>query len=151
RAQHRLLEIRRIGRKDLPASDVFPEYLNRSHIRKLAPQTFVVLLGGGEPHTVVCRLLALVAKDQDNLVLNVDREAAKHGASPGQQRSDRVQHKLVGYNLALLGGEERVAQREGGRIGTRLRHRTHDIAQMSGWGMIRPQPQSASDPASLSQ
>jgi len=92
----------------------------------------VVLLGGGEPHTVVCRLLALVAEDEDDLVLNIDREAAKHGVSPGQQRSDRVQYKLVGYDLALLGGGDRVAQREDGRIATRLRHRTYDIAQVSG-------------------
>src|SRR5271157_1379192 len=61
-AQRRLLEIWRIGRKDLPAGDLLSEYLNGSHIRKLASQTFVVLLGGGEPHTVVCRLLALVAR-----------------------------------------------------------------------------------------
>src|SRR5271166_3391005 len=150
RAQHRLLEIRRIGRKVLPASDVFPEYLNRSHIRKLASKTFVVLLGGGEPNSVICRLVALVAENEDNLVLNVNREAAKHGASPGQQRSNRVQHKLVGYDLAMLGGEERVAQKQGGRITTRLRHRTHDIAQTSGRIVIPPH-HNPPDPASLSQ
>jgi len=32
-------------------------------------------------------------EDEDNLVLNVDREAAEHGARLGRQRSDRVEHE----------------------------------------------------------
>ena len=55
----------------------------------------MVFLGGGQPHSVVCCPIALVAEDEDNLVLNVDREAAKHGASLGRQRSDRVEHELM--------------------------------------------------------
>src|SRR5271157_6315873 len=82
-AQRSFLKIWRIGRKNLPAGYLLPECLNGSHIRKFASETFVVLLGGGEPHTVVCRVVALEAEDEDNLVLlvlNIDREGAKHGA-----------------------------------------------------------------------
>ena len=89
---------------------------------ELPAQTLMVLLGGGEPHPVVCRLVAFVAKDEDNLVLNVDREAAEHGAGLGQQRSDGVEHEFVRNRLALFDGEDGVVQREEGRIATRLRH-----------------------------
>src|SRR5271167_2267109 len=82
-AQRRLLEIRRIDRQDLPARHFLPEYLNGSHIRELAAKAFVVLFSGSEPHSVICSLVALVAQDEGNLVLNVDRQAAKHGVGPG--------------------------------------------------------------------
>lgn len=122
------LEIWRIGRKDLPARDLLPKYLNGSHVPELAAQTLVVLLGGGKPHAVVRRLVALVAQYEDNLVLNVDREAAEHGASRRRQWSDRVEHELMRDDLALLDGEEGVLQREKGRVATTLRHRAYDIA-----------------------
>ena len=83
RSQSGLFEILRVGREDLPAGHLLPEHLNRTHVRELPPQTLVVLFGCGQPHSIVRRLSALVAEDEDYLVLNVDREAAKHGASFG--------------------------------------------------------------------
>jgi hypothetical protein len=74
----------------------------------MPPQTLVVLLGSGQPHSVVRRSIALVAEDEDYLVLNVDREAAKHGASRGRRRRDRVEHELMRDGLSLLDGEGSV-------------------------------------------
>jgi hypothetical protein len=70
-----LFEILRVGREDLPACHLLSENLDRAHFRKLPPQTLVVLLGRGQPHSVVRRSLARVAQDEDNLVLNVNRES----------------------------------------------------------------------------
>jgi hypothetical protein len=72
RAQRSLFEILRVGREDLPACHLLSEQLNRTHIRELQPQTDVVFLGSGEPPSDVCRPIALVAGDEDNLVLNVE-------------------------------------------------------------------------------
>jgi hypothetical protein len=118
--QGRLLEILGIGRKDLPARDLLPQHLNGSHVGELAPQTLVVLLGGGEPHPVVGRRVAFIAEDEDNLVLNVDRKAAEHGAGHGRQRSERVEHECMRDRLALLDGEEGIVQRDEGRFATGL-------------------------------
>ena len=76
-----------------------------------------MLLGGGEPHPVVCRLVKFVAQDEDNLVLNlvtanIDGEAAEHGVSPGRQRSERVKHEFMWNRLALLDRKQGVVQRE---------------------------------------
>jgi hypothetical protein len=72
----------------------------------------MVLFGSGQPHSVVRRPIALVAEDEDYLVLNLDREAAKHGASLGRQRNHRVEHELMRGRLSLLDGEGSVIQRE---------------------------------------
>jgi len=81
----------------------------------------MVLIGGSEPHSVVCRLVAFVAEDEDNLVLNVDREAAEHGVGPGRKRRDGVEHECMRDGFALFDSEKAV-QREEGRIATGLRH-----------------------------
>jgi len=75
-----------------------------------------------QPHSVVRRPIALVAEDEDYLVLNVDREAAKHGASLGRQRGHRVEHELMRDRLSLLDGEGSVIERKGGFIATAFRH-----------------------------
>jgi hypothetical protein len=108
RAQRGLFEILRVGREDLPAGHLLPEHLNRAHVRKLPPQTLMVLFGRGQPHSVVRRPIALVAEDEDYLVLNLDREAAKHGASLGRQRSHRVEHELMrtGYRGLMARGSK---------------------------------------------
>jgi len=80
----------------------------------------MVLLGGGEPHPVICRVAALVPEDQDNLLLNVDREAAEHGAGTGRQWSNRIEHELMRNSLALLDGKQGIVQREKGCIATGL-------------------------------
>jgi translation initiation factor IF-1 len=85
----------------------------------------MVLFGGGKPHSIVCGLVAFVAQYEDNLVLNVDREAAEHGAGLGRECGDRLQHELMRDSLALFDGEERVVQWERAYISMRTRHRTH--------------------------
>src|ERR1039458_2149766 len=123
-AQRRLLEIRRIDRKDLPARYLFAECLNGSHVRELAAQTLVALFGSGEPYPVVGGLVALVAQYEDDLVLNVDREAAEHGTGLGRQRGDRVEHELMRDGLAPLDGEAGIVQRQQWRIAMGCGHRT---------------------------
>jgi hypothetical protein len=82
-----------------------------------------MLRRGGKPYSIVRRTVALVAQYEDNLVLNKDGEAAEHGASPGRERSNRVEHKCMRYDLALFGGEESAVLRERGEIATSLRAR----------------------------
>ena len=120
------LEILRVGWKDLPARHLLPQHLDGSHVGELPPQTPVLVFGGGKPHPVVCRLITFIAEDEDNLVLNVDREAAEHGARLGRQRSDRVEHEFMRDRLAMLDGERGVVQREEGSIATGLRHASQE-------------------------
>lgn len=120
--QRCFLEILRIGWKNLPVRHLLPQHLDGSHVGELPLQTPVLIFGCSEPHAVVCRLITLVAKDEDNLVLNVDREAAEHGARLGRQRSDRVEHEFMWNRLARLDAEQGVVRREEGRIATGLRH-----------------------------
>jgi len=40
----------------------------------------MVFFDGGEPHFIVCRLIALISQNEDKLPLDVDRDATKHGA-----------------------------------------------------------------------
>jgi len=82
----------------------------------------MVLLGGCEPHSIVCRLVGLIPQYEDNLVPNVDSEATEHGASFGRQHSDRVKYKPMRDSLALLGSEQCVVYRPKPRIVTVLRH-----------------------------
>jgi len=51
-AQRRLLEIRRIGRKNLPARYLLPEYLNESHISILPSDGLPETIAPG-PHSPV--------------------------------------------------------------------------------------------------
>jgi hypothetical protein len=103
--QRCFLEILRIGWKNLLARHILPQHLDGSHVGELPPQTPVLVFGGSEPHPVVCRLITFVAEDEDNLVLNVDREAAEHGARLGRQRSDCVELEFMWNRLARLDGD----------------------------------------------
>lgn len=114
-AQRGFLEIRRVGGKHLPAGHLLAEHLNGSHVRKLAAETLVVLFGGAEPHPVVRIRSGLIAQDEDDLVPDVDREAAEHRVSPWRHRSERVEHELMRDVLARLGGEGGV-RRGGGLV-----------------------------------
>src|SRR5437879_8416764 len=98
--QRGCLEVGRVGWKYLPACHWFAKHLNGAHIRELSPQTVVMLLGGGEPNSVIRRRIALVAEDQHNLVLHVDGEAAKHGTRRGRKSSDRVEDELMRDSFA---------------------------------------------------
>jgi hypothetical protein len=75
-----------------------------------------MLLGCGEPDPVVFRVAGLVAEDEDNLVPDVNREAAEHVTRGGRQRSERIEHKFMRDSLALLDGEESVLRREKNQI-----------------------------------
>src|ERR1039458_9376253 len=90
----------------------------------LAAPTLVALFGSGEPYPVVGGLVALVAQYEDDLVLNVDREAAEHGMGLGRQRGDRVEHELMRDGLAPLDGEAGIVQRQQWRIAMGCGHRT---------------------------
>ncbi len=68
RAQSGLFEILRVGREDLPAGHPLSELLNRAHVRKLPPQTLVVLLGRGQAHSISTLLLVGVrSREQEHL------------------------------------------------------------------------------------
>jgi hypothetical protein len=115
-AQCGLLEIRRVGRKNLPARHrlarhILPEYVDGSHAGELAPKASVVLLAGGEPDPVVGRLVWLVAEDQDNLVLHVDRKTTEHGSGPEGQRVKRVEDEFMRDGFAAFRGEGRGIRR----------------------------------------
>ena len=84
----------------------------------------MVDLRSGEPHSVICRLIALIAQCEDNLVFNVDGDAAEHVAAPGRQCGERFQHELVRDGLTLRAFEERVVRRRRGCVATGCRHRT---------------------------
>jgi len=82
----------------------------------------VVLLSGGKPYPVVRSLVTLVTQYEDNLVADINREAAEHGPGCGRQRGNRVEHELMRDNLASLGREKRVIRRQKVLIMTELRH-----------------------------
>jgi hypothetical protein len=84
----------------------------------------VVLFGGGQPHRVVSRLVALIAQYKDNFLLNVDRKAAEHGPGLGRQRSNRCEDELMLDGLALLDDKEGVVQREKARFLSGLLYRS---------------------------
>jgi len=103
-AQRCFFEILRIGRKHLPAGHFLSQHLDGSHVGEVASQALVVLLGGGEPYAVVrgLAMFVFVPEDQNNLVLNVNRQAAEHGMSAWRERSDGVEYEFVRDRLALL-------------------------------------------------
>ena len=85
----------------LPPGHRFPKNTDGSHIRKILAQTCMVLDRRGEPHAIVVRgIVPLVPKGAHNLVLDINRQTAKHGVRPGRQRSQRIEHELVGDVLA---------------------------------------------------
>jgi len=83
-------------------------------------ETFMVLPRGGKPHPVIRRVLRPVAEEQNNFVLNIDRQGAEHGPGMERQRAKRLEHELMGRCLARLTREESVIPREGGGIATGL-------------------------------
>lgn len=119
--QRSLLEIVGVGRENLPACHFSPQHLDGSHAGELAPKTLVMLGGSGEPHAVIFRFAGLVAEDEDDLILNVDGEAAERGPGAGRQGSDGVEYEFVRDGFAAFDGEGRSVEREG-RIAARLCH-----------------------------
>src|SRR5271170_4207504 len=96
-AERSLLEILSIGGEDLPAGHFLTKHLNGAHVGEGSPQTLVVLLGGGEPYPVVCRLarFVFVPEDEDDLVFHIDCQAAEHRVSSRRQGSKRIEYKLM--------------------------------------------------------
>src|SRR5450755_4677368 len=61
-AQSRLLEIGSVLRKHLPTCDILTQHLNRSHVRELTAQAFVVLFACRQPDAIVWRIVTLIAQ-----------------------------------------------------------------------------------------
>ncbi len=119
-AHRGLLEVLRVRRQDLPASHLLPQNPDRAHAGN-PPQTLVVFLGRGEPYSVVCCPVVLVTEDEDNLLLNVDRQAANMDASR-RERRDRVEHELMRDSFARLSRETGCPPGKGNFIATSFRH-----------------------------
>src|ERR1700674_3023621 len=81
-------EIRRVHRKNLPARHLFTQDLDGAHVGKIWTQARVMRDRGGKPYSVVGGLTGFVAKDEDNFLININRQAAEHRSSPGRQGSD---------------------------------------------------------------
>src|SRR5579862_716325 len=117
------------GRQNLPVGHCFPKDPDGPHVRKLLLQTLVVFDRGGEPDTVVVRILGLLAEDQDNFLPYINRETAKHRIGSWSERGKRVKHEFVRDGLARIDiDEELVFRKEGGSAGlwSRLRSRHGD-------------------------
>lgn len=78
------------------------EQTDGAHSGKLPPETFVVLGGGGKPHTVVGAVIVSVAENEDDLLLDIDGEAPKHRPRHGYQGRERVQDELMWHSPAGL-------------------------------------------------
>lgn len=117
-----LFEIRRIDRENLPSCHLLAQYQDGSHIGESQPQTVVMFRCSGEPNSVIQRSGRLVAKDENNFLLNIDCEAAEHRASPRRQRGEGIEHKGKWNGLARLDAEEGVIGRSERFVATRLRH-----------------------------
>jgi hypothetical protein len=79
-----------------------------------------MVFGGGEPDSVVGGVIWFFAEDEDDLLPDVDGEAAEQGAGLGRQRSDRIEYELVWDRLARF-GEKRI-ERKRSRVSARFRH-----------------------------
>src|ERR1700689_3887079 len=84
-----------------------------------------MLLRGGDPYAIVRRRVAPFAKNEHNLVSQVDSKAAEHGAGFGREVSKGIQHKRKRNGLALLSRKNPVVRRQKGFIGTRFSHRIY--------------------------
>jgi hypothetical protein len=58
-----------------------------------------------KPDPIIGDMILLIAQDEHNLLLYVDREAAKHGSGPGRNGCNRIQNELMRDELTLLDGE----------------------------------------------
>jgi hypothetical protein len=72
------------------------------------PQAPMVLRRGREPYAVVGGRIGPVAEDEDDFVLDVDRNTAEHRPSDGRDGTKGFQHEIVRYRLASLGREDPI-------------------------------------------
>ena len=100
-----LLEVGRVGGKNLPAGDLFPEKLDRSHAGEVAAKAFVMFVSGGEPDAIVRSMSWFLAQDENDLVADVDRRAAEHGPRDGREFGDGVEDEFVRNRFAALDRE----------------------------------------------
>jgi hypothetical protein len=105
--QRRFLEVMRIRWNHLPVGHSLPEHLNRSHTRKLPPQTLVVFFRCRQPNAIVLGRLAPIAEDENNLLLKVYRQASEHPPRARRERFHCIQDKLVRCSRALFGNLRR--------------------------------------------
>ena len=99
-----------VGRKMLPSRDSGSEKLNGAHTGEVTPQTLVVFLGGGKPDTIVGRTFGFLPKREDNLVPDVNCQAAKQGTRLGGERSQGIEDELIRNSFAFPAREEGVSQ-----------------------------------------
>jgi hypothetical protein len=114
-----LLEIGRIGGKDLPAGDLFPKELDRSHAGEVVAKAVVIFESGGEPDAVVRSMSWSLAQDENDLVADVDRSAAEHGPRDGTEFGDRVEHEFVRNRFSPI-DRERIVRRKRPRFLARV-------------------------------
>ena len=116
------LEVRRIDGKNLPACHLVAQQLDGSHIGKLRTQTGMMIMGGGQPDSIVGGVCELVAKDENDLVTNVNGEAAEHRTGPRRKRRERIDDEFMRDALSWLDREQSVIQRKRSRVATGLGH-----------------------------
>jgi len=81
--QRGFLEVSCVGRQYLPVGHRHIEHLNRPHAWKLATQAVMVLGRCRQPYSVVRGMVAVIAQDQHDLFLHVDRKTSEHRLRDG--------------------------------------------------------------------
>lgn len=64
-----------------------------------------MLFRGGEPDTVIVRVVRLVTQDENDLFADVNGKTAEHRSGSWRKRSEAIEYKLVRDGLALLDGQ----------------------------------------------
>ena len=122
RSECRIFKIRCAYRKDLPARNAWPEHSYRAHSRKLVPQAPMVLRRGREPYAVVGGRIGPVAENEDDFVLDVDRNTAEHRPRDGRDGTKGIQYEVVRHRLASPGREDHIVAWIGNVAMTVVRH-----------------------------
>jgi len=75
-----------------------------------------------KPHAIVPRGVVPIAQNQHDLLLDVDRQTAKHRPRGRRHRGECVEHELVWRNLAPFNGDDRVIEGMATGIARGFRH-----------------------------
>ena len=108
-------EVRGVHRQQLPVGDLLSQHAYRAHAGKFGAQGFDIFhIAYYEPDSVVFGELRAVAQHEHNLLADVDREAAEHGAGARSNRGKRFENEVVrdGFSLALRGRHRNSGYRE---------------------------------------
>ena len=96
----------------MPAGDLLPEQLDRSHVGEVAAKALVMFVSGGEPDAIVRGMSWFLAQDENDLFADVDCRAAEHGPSDGGEFGDGVEHEFVRNRFAPLDREGIIRRKE---------------------------------------